>query len=496
MEIEVSDDTGTPLTARVPKASGRSLESVLAIAGIVASKEAYPISVNGKDVASRLFFYERDIANMLQYGASAPTSAELIYIDPNAVTKIISHTKSPRINTGLVRDGDWDLDASDIASVKKINGVRQRIVGKLDWENTDCWSENLKYLEPGARGDGIRSMRDIAVRYRKLEKFIRQVEKEREAAFRPRSAMRSGNFREAGGVIVNIGRNGELIFGMRGCHRLGIARAFNLAYIPVQLGMVHKDAVTAGVWRKSILELTEEADLSSEHIVSEAPEPHAPLVGSASAAAAPKKDKSRLYYPERYGTHTKSQSLEYDAHRDRHWNGEIVETYQRLLPIIPGRSVVEIGAAEGIMSLSIALNKDRVRSIEITPVRHQRAVELRDRWLELGKPVSNCEMMMADVFADPTVIHGFDTLYASRVIYYFGERLEGFMQNVARSNRFVVFVGNESRQRAYRKGRNKEVGEYAKYTSLEGLIELVSRHGYNVVNTINTGDPVVVGERR
>ena len=129
-----------------------------------------------------------------------------------------------------------------------------------------------------------------------------------------------------------------------------------------------------------------------------------------------------------------------------------VAKFERLIPILPGNSVVEIGAAEGILSLTLSPYKEKVLAIDIAPIRHQRGLKLKERWLELGKPVQNCEMILADIFSKPEVLQGFDTLVASRVIYYFGDRLDEFMEHVRMNVRFVCFVGNETRAKLYKKG--------------------------------------------
>jgi hypothetical protein len=156
---------------------------------------------------------------------------------------------------------------------------------------------------------------------------------------------------------------------------------------------------------------------------------------------------------------------------------------------------VEVGGAEGVLALNLALYKNRIRSIDITPVRHESAVGLKARWLELGKPVSHCEMLLGDALSDPSLLDGFDTLLSSRVIYYFGPRIHEFMDNVRKRNQYICLIGNEKRQRLYKKGNMRELGEYAKFATLDGMIELITQHGYVVENIIASGDPVVIGRQ-
>jgi 2-polyprenyl-3-methyl-5-hydroxy-6-metoxy-1,4-benzoquinol methylase len=478
---------------------------MISLVSLAAKIKGQTISPLGTNVLSRLFFYERDIRNMLKYGETAPLSASVIYINPNSVKKAIAHYESPRLDTGMVKAGDWDLKARDIATIKKIKGVKQRIVHGKPWEKTACWTQNLAYVKRGKGADGIRTVADIRARYRKLDKFIASAAKHREAAYKSRLEISPRSFREAGGIMVNIDRNGELLFGMRGCHRMAIAQALELECIPVQLGMVHEEAVKRGIWKKNIIDEGKAAHLrlwsKRKQRVAKKKGARALLktsapVAKAKPAAPAVVDTSKPYYPIRYGEHTTSSSIAYGRNREENWNAVPLAKFERLIPLIPGKSVVEIGAAEGILSLTLAPHKERVRAIEIAPIRHERGVQLKERWRELGKPVDNVEMILADIFARPEVLDGYDTLLASRVIYYFGDRLNEFMANASKSVRYVCFIGNETRARLYRKGAYKELGEeYAKYTTAPGMCELVERHGFRVINTIVDGDPVVIAER-
>ena len=51
------------------------------------------------------------------------------------------------------------------------------------------------------------------------------------------------NYKEEGGILIHIGPSGELVFSETGSHRLAFAIILGIEKIPVQIGVVHKDAI-------------------------------------------------------------------------------------------------------------------------------------------------------------------------------------------------------------------------------------------------------------
>jgi hypothetical protein len=451
-----------------------------------ADRSGRRLSVHASNLLGKLFYIERDIRNKIKYGLSAPTSASLIFIDPLKITMAIHPNASVRADSGRVKGGDWDLATRKIDEIRKVLGVKEHILHATPWRKTAAWQQCLIYLKRRDGSDGIRRMVDIERRYQELDEFIAKVVRLREAAFQTRQEIRPGNFREAAGIYVNIDRNGNLLFGMRGCHRLAVAQALGLRCIPVQLGAVHSKAVTDGTWKKNIM----------DPVLARSIRAAAEYVGNSEISS---NDQATTLSPiptkQRYDGKTKASSIEYNANKQAHWNGEPVEKFKRLIPILPGNSIVEIGAAEGILSLTLAPYKKRVRAIDITPIRHEKALELKERWIELGRPVQNCEMVLGDILRDPELIQGFDTLVASRVIYYFGTHLDEFMDSVRTSVENVCFIGNPVRTELYNQGKTGKLGIYAQYATIPGMIELVERHGFKVTNVDPSLDPLIIATR-
>jgi protein-L-isoaspartate O-methyltransferase len=202
-------------------------------------------------------------------------------------------------------------------------------------------------------------------------------------------------------------------------------------------------------------------------------------------------------YKELYGKHVSCESVAFREYEDMLRNRQMPERYQRLLPYIKGDSVLEIGAAEGIFSLMLSATKSRVLSVDITPARHEGAKKLQDLWLKAGHDyAANCEYICGDIFERFELLESIDTVVASRVIYYFQERLDDLLTAIAKNAHHVVLVGNADRAEAWEtRGDGMKIGKYAYYATTAGMKDLLQRHGYTVTDTVVIEDPVVVGVR-
>lgn len=202
-------------------------------------------------------------------------------------------------------------------------------------------------------------------------------------------------------------------------------------------------------------------------------------------------------YRDRYGKNCKSQSLDFRRNAAAIFRGELPEKYTELVGMIPGERVVEVGAGEGVLALAVSANKQAVRAIDFTPLRHEKGKEIQAAWRALGKDVDRCELVLGDVFEDPSLLDGFDTLVASRVIYYFGERTDLFMELVSARVNNIVLVGNSRRAKRYARGHvSKDLGDAARLSTPEGMRDILEKWGYEVVLETFDHDPTVIGKRK
>lgn len=186
-------------------------------------------------------------------------------------------------------------------------------------------------------------------------------------------------------------------------------------------------------------------------------------------------------------------SLAYRKHEAAILRGEIPEKYLRILPHIPGKRVLELGSAEGVLALLLAKQGREVIALERSPERHEAAQVLRDAW---GMEVSGPRFICGDIRDNLDRLEDVDTLLAVRMIYYLRDDLDAVFKAVAKSVPNVVLCGNRNRADRWRKGEPDEPrGPFNKYASREGMKDLLTRHGYRIATEVTEGDEIVVARR-
>ena len=173
----------------------------------------------------------RDLLNVLQYGLSAPKFAERIFIDPN---KVSYHSTAgfSRKNSGLVIDSCWDKQIEPLTNIKKIRIAYEFLESQKTWDECGAYKNMAELIKTHPGTDELFTEADIVERYERLSQFIENLKSGEEF-------LDGEGFRENGGVLIHIGKQGELIFGGGGCHRLAISQKLNLPFIPCQIGVVH-----------------------------------------------------------------------------------------------------------------------------------------------------------------------------------------------------------------------------------------------------------------
>lgn len=186
-------------------------------------------------------------------------------------------------------------------------------------------------------------------------------------------------------------------------------------------------------------------------------------------------------------------SLAYRKNEAAILRGDVPEKYTRIVPFVPGNKILEIGSAEGVLALLLAKHGKEVTALERQPERHEAAQMLRDAW---GMDVSGPRFICGDIRDNLGRLEGVDTLLAVRAVYYLRDDLDSVFAEVAKKVQNVVLCGNRNRANRWRKGEidpNSNADD--KYASREGMKDLLTRHGYKIVNEVTEGDEIVVGKK-
>lgn len=193
-----------------------------------------------------------------------------------------------------------------------------------------------------------------------------------------------------------------------------------------------------------------------------------------------------------------SGSLAYRTNRRAIWRGDIPEKYTRLVDLVPGQRVLELGAAEGVLSLLLAQKKEKVFALELKEERHEEAQRLKVTWQERGLDVGRCEMVLGNIKDQLHLLKSVDTLLAVRSIYYLRADLIEVFDATGRHVPNVVLCGNRNRARKYAESHGNPddpLGKSNYFATLEGMTSLLEGCGYTIFTSIAEGDPVVIGAK-
>lgn len=182
-------------------------------------------------------------------------------------------------------------------------------------------------------------------------------------------------------------------------------------------------------------------------------------------------------------------SLAYRKSRDEIWAGKIPAKYTRLLPYIVGSPVIEMGSAEGVLSLLIAKQGAKVTGLELRQERHQEALRLREHW-----GVKGCTFFVGDIRENLHLLNGMQTFVAVRAIYYLRNDAGAVLAHCASAGvGRVVLCGNRNRAAQSQREPESDLGRFNRAASLEGMHDLLVGAGYGIETFVRDGDPIIVG---
>lgn len=175
--------------------------------------------------------------------------------------------------------------------------------------------------------------------------------------------------------------------------------------------------------------------------------------------------------------------------------GDVPLRYKNIAQCVPGKRILELGAGEGVLSLVLAQTKEQVWAIDINKRRHTKAVNLKKVWSKIGLRVDNIHFIKGDFFQRLDILEKIETVVAVRLIYHLQEDIDDCFKAISEHAKYVVLVGNAEKALIHKKNIKHDLGHYLKYATEEGMIEILTKHGYKIIKTDNTEDPLVIGEK-
>lgn len=175
----------------------------------------------------------------------------LIYFDPNEVIRCIKRGKKIKMNNAFCCEGNWDQNECNVIEEEAAGTVRtihQLFVEKIPYQETVQYQKMKRAIESGHPNPNrigaywCRSIDDIDVYFSIL---INAYDKIRIEGYKTQSELAQKGVKCVrhlkDEIQLFIARDGELILGRGGTHRLIIAQLLQLPVVPGLIRRVHKE---------------------------------------------------------------------------------------------------------------------------------------------------------------------------------------------------------------------------------------------------------------
>jgi len=183
-------------------------------------------------------FRFRSLQNRFRWRALADPF-KVVRVDPEEIERY-TESFGKWDSVGLVAGGDWDHEADPIAEFPKHRACVDRFVRGRPWDETDAIPYMLERIEEEGEWDGCTSRRDVYERYEAVDELYHSIRGNGFVSERTLAPERHEDKRRFDYVAVHVGRDGELLFSLSGCHRLSIAKILDdVEEIPVWIRARH-----------------------------------------------------------------------------------------------------------------------------------------------------------------------------------------------------------------------------------------------------------------
>lgn len=191
----------------------------------------------------------RRFYNHRRYPANAPRPHQQLRIKPGDIVDRywVAQNAGHVIGwwrTGQVFDGDWDRARKPFKKSRKYKACVARFRNGKSWEDSGIIDYMMKRIAKEGSLDQCRTRADVQARYARLDSLWDITQANGALPETPRAAFEG--LLVHSGILVHIDRDGKLLFGNHGFHRLAIAKLAGVDEITVTLGVVHPDALRDG----------------------------------------------------------------------------------------------------------------------------------------------------------------------------------------------------------------------------------------------------------
>lgn len=173
---------------------------------------------------------------------------KILWVDPDKISLDVSNCSVP-MRFGKVYRGDWDRTKSDFKQRPVYRAMESHFRNGVPWEKTKYYKRKRKRLESGKSTRGCTTVEDLSHYFARFDDLFHSLETkgyktQQELMDESPSVTSNQNLDapipELNEIGVCIGRDGELLRGYRGEHRLAIAKVADVDAVAVQVLVRHR----------------------------------------------------------------------------------------------------------------------------------------------------------------------------------------------------------------------------------------------------------------
>lgn len=197
----------------------------------------------------------RHLKNRFKYGQSVSNPFGIIFVDPKDIQKFSGRKSPPHKDKfkdlGTIKNGYWDKNKPEDNRDKYISWHNKFWYkfhyGTYCFSNTASFKHKTNFYQNIDKGCELEETDYYALCKNKrmidaneyLENLTKLFQSIKQNGFKPSSELHNSFKNKLDDVMIDIGRNGELLF-VDGRHRLTIAKYLELDSIPVRVVCRHK----------------------------------------------------------------------------------------------------------------------------------------------------------------------------------------------------------------------------------------------------------------